>query len=395
MSKDYTFASQSVTEGHPDKLCDQISDALVDRFLRQDRWSRISAECAVANGIVFVAARFESTGVVDIPNAARDVIRETGYEQGEFNARNCTVITSLSEPQPNPNVNGRREPIGEEIDKVLATDQCVVFGFACRQTDALMPLPLWLAHKLVRRLDAVRRDRLLPYLEPEGKADVSVEFRERRPCRIQGIHLTASQRAAGKPALDRLRRDLREFVIEPVFADEPLRHDQQTRIDINVYGAVVPGGPYMHAGLTGRKPAVDTYGEYSRHSSRALSGKDPSRISRVAHYGARYAAKNVVAAGLADECEVQLAYTHGHAGPISVEVETYGANRIPEPEIVERVKRNFDLRLAALARQFRLRELPLEHEDGFYRKLAVYGHVGRQDLDLPWELTDRAQALGG
>jgi S-adenosylmethionine synthetase len=283
----------------------------------------------------------------------------------------------------------------QEIDRFHVKDQITILGFACRHTPSLLPLPIWLAHKLARRLDAVRHQGTLSYLAPEGRAQVAVEFRDRRPSRIYSVDLIAAQKATRQPTLERLRKDLVEQVVEPVFADEPIRPDSGTRVTVNIEGTVVGGGPAMHAGLTGRKLAVDTYGDYARHSSTALSGKDPFRIGRTGAYAARYAANNVVAAGLAEECEVQMSYAPGYPGPISLQVETFGTGKVSDAEIVQRIQRVFDFRLGALIRDFRLIELPREHADGFFHKLAVYGHMGRTDFALPWEMTDKQDALAG
>jgi S-adenosylmethionine synthetase len=257
----------------------------------------------------------------------------------------------------------------------------------------MMPLPIWLAHRLTRRLDAVRREQLLPYLAPEGKAQIGIEFSHRKPLRIHSIHVIASQQESNAPPLDRLQAEIRELVIDAVFAEEPIRPDSRTRIAINFGGAIVKGGPSVHSGLTGRKGAEDMYGEYARHSQIALSGKDPSRVGRTGSYAARYAAKNVVAAGLADECEVQLSYAMGSAHPISVQVDTSGTGKKPDTEIATLVKRHIDLRIAALIRSLELRFLPTRYPDGFYRKLAAYGHIGRTDIELPWEATDLKDQL--
>jgi S-adenosylmethionine synthetase len=397
MKKDFIFTSESVTEGHPDKLCDQISDAIVDQFLQQDPQARVIAECAVATAIVFIAARFKAQASVDFSSLARNVINQIGYDQQGFNGRSCSIITSLKEIE---NENGshfdEKTLSEEEMDRLLIKNQVTLFGFACNQTAAMMPLPIWLAHKLARRLTSVRLQRMLSYLEPDGKTQVAVEFRQGRPYRLHSITLIASQTKpaqAGGPTLKRLEEDLREAVIAQVFKDEEIIPDEKTRFFINPDGPFVTGGPSVHSGLTGRKNAIDTYGEFARHSGAALSGKGPMRIDRIGAYAARYAAKNIVAAGLAEECEVQLSYSIGFARPVSIQVETFGTGRIPEERIVELLEENFDFRLAGILKQFNLRYLPLILKGGFYRKLAAYGHVGRMDMGLPWELTDKAQAL--
>lgn len=394
MKKDFMFTSESVTEGHPDKLCDQISDAIVDRFLQQDPYARVITECAASTGILFIAARFEPNANVDFTNIARQVIEQIGYEQKEFNSKTCSILTSLRElPASQTHLFDEHNLSDEEIEKITVTNQVTVFGFACNQTYTLMPLPIWLAHKLARQLSEVRHKNILPYLTPDGKTQVGVEYRDRRPDRIHSITVIASQNKAGKPDLQQLQDDIKEIVINPVFENEEIRPDTKTRIFINPDGAFIKGGPAVHSGLTGRKNAIDTYGEYSKHSGSALSGKDPIRIDRIGAYIARYAAKNVVAAKLADECEVQLSYSIGLSRPVSVQVETFGTGKISDEEITNLLEKHFDFRLAGIIKQFNLRHLPTIHPGGFYRQLAVYGHVGRMDLDLPWEKTDKVGIL--
>ncbi len=394
MKKDFMFTSESVTEGHPDKLCDQISDAVVDHFLQQDPYSRVIAECAVSTSILFIAARFCSTAVVDFPNVARQVINLIGYDQPEFNGKTCSIVTSLKElPEDRASFFNEKELSDREIDRITVKNQVTVFGFACRQTASLMPLPIWLAHKLSRKLTAVRLQKSLPYIAPDGKTQVGVEYRNRVPHRIHSITVIASQRSQSDADMKKLSADIRGAVIEPAFSDEAVRPDKKTMIFVNPDGPFVTGGPSIHSGLTGRKNAIDTYGEYSRQSGAALSGKDPMRIDRIGAYAARYAAKNIVAASLAEECEVQLSYSLGLARPVSVQVETFGTGNIPDDRIAAFAEKHFDFRLAAIMRQFNLRHLPAVIKGGFYRKLASYGHVGRMDIGLPWELTDRAGLL--
>ena len=394
MKQDFIFISESVTEGHPDKLCDQISDAVIDQFLHDDPYSRAVVECAVSTGIVFIAARYRSGAIVDIPHIARQVISQVGYDQKDFNAKTSSIMTSLNEMPDGTALADERTLSEDAIEAVTAKNQANVFGYACNQTAAYMPLPIWLAHKLARRLSAVRMTRELPYLRPDAKTQVGVEFRNRRPARIHSITLLAAHAPTGTPKPEQLREELRAHVIVPAFFDEPLRPDENTRLFVNPDGPFNVGGPTVHSGLTGRKNAIDTYGEYSRHSSAALSGKDPLRIDRTGAYAARYAAKNVVAAGLADECEVHLSYTIGLSRPASVEVETFGTGKRPDSEITAALKAHFDFRPAGIVRQFNLRHLPALTKGGFYRKLAAYGHVGRMDIGLPWELTDKVALLG-
>lgn len=396
MRRDFIFSSESVTDGHPDKLCDRISDALVGQYLRRDPLARVTAECAVATGVLFVAVRLGSDAVVDVPFAAREVIRDVGYGRDgvrTFNASDCTVLTSLSEFQPSPLEQMDEASMSEaDLDRVAARDQVTVFGFACTQTPSLMPLPIWLAHRLARRL-ADARVNGLPEVLPDGKTQVSVEYHDRQPVRIHGLTVITTIRDCAADAAERLRARVREAVIEPAFAGETLAPDARTRIDINPEGIFAGGGPAVHSGLTGRKTAVDTYGEYARHSGAALSGKDPSRIDRTGAYAARHAAKNVVAAGLAAECEVQLTYAIGLSQPVSVQVETFGTSPVDETTIERRLLALCDFRPAGIVKRFGLRHLPSTRGDGFYVNLASYGHMGRSDLDVPWERVDLADGL--
>lgn len=396
MKNDFIFMSESVTEGHPDKICDQISDAIVDHFLEQDPQARVRAECAVATSILFIAARFVSEIKVDIPNVARKVIGQVGYLQPDFDARTCSILTSLQEyPQDADLFFDERRLSEAEIDHIQVRQQATAFGFACHQTAALMPLPIWLAHKLARQMDIARRQKLIPYLSPDAKTQVGVEYRNRRPSRIHSITIIASRAKAASPEIpeQRLHNDIREAVIKPAFADEPIKPDERTLIFINPMEHLMVGGPSVHSGLTGRKNDVDTYGEYARHSGNALSGKDPMRIDRVGAYAARYAAKNAVAAGLAEVCEVQLSYSIGFSRPVSIQVETFGTGKFSDDELASLLERHFDFRLAAILRNFNLRHLPALNKGRFYRRLAAYGQVGRVDLNLPWEATDKAEML--
>lgn len=393
MRKHFIFSSESVTEGHPDKLCDQISDAIVDHFLRQDPYSRILTECAVSSAIVFIAARFASDAAVDLSHVARKVIQQAGYDGQDFNARTCSILTAPIEIPRDEHCCFKEQRLSEEeIERIPARNQVTVFGFACDQTRVLMPLPIWLAHQLARRLSSVRRDRTLPYLQPDGKVQVGVEYEDGRARRIHTLAVTASQKKDG-PGLRLLHDDMVEAVIRPVFTDEEVKPDARTQIFVNPDGPFFVGGPSHHSGLTGRKNAIDTYGEYSRHSGKALSGKDPLRIDRVGAYAARYAAKNAVAAGLATECEVAVSYSIGMARPVSVEVQTFGTGTLPEEEITALIVRHIDFRLAGILKTFNLRHLPASAPGGFYQRLATYGHLGRADLELPWERIDKVDAL--
>ncbi len=393
MKKDYLFTSESVTEGHPDKLCDQISDGIVDHMLRRDPQARVVAEAAVATSIVFIAARFDSPVTVDFPQVARETIGLVGYTNGDFNGKTCSIVTSINELPPDEYGRFDEQTLtDEQMDAITVRNQVTLFGFACRQTAAFMPLPIWLAHKLARRLTSVRFQKILPYLAPDGWTQVGVEYENRQPRRIHALSVIAAQ-TRRDASLEQLQDDIMETVVEPVFGDEPLRPDGKTRIFINPDGLFLTGGPSVHSGLTGRKNAIDTYGEYSRHSGAALSGKDPLRIDRTGAYAARYAAKNIVVAGLAEECEVALSYTIGLARPVSIQIETFGTGTIDDAEITARVERLFDFRPAAILKHFNLRRLPTTIKGGFYRKLAAYGQVGRMDIGLPWEVTDKAATL--
>jgi S-adenosylmethionine synthetase len=388
MQSDFVFSSESVTRGHPDKVCDQISDRIVAGYLKQDADAQVAAEAALSTGIVFNSVRFSSRVGIDTASLVREAIAECGYTEGRFNARSCTVMSSLIEHTPT-----HAAPLSlllasdASIDRLVAREQSTTFGFACNHTPELMPLPISLANKLARRLDAVRQDQTLPYLTPDGKAQVAVEFKRSRPHRIFGITINTGQRHENERRPGQLESEVREHVLAGVFSAEPIRPDRETRIFITGTGK---GGPYAHAGLTGRKGGADTYGEYARRTDSALSGKDPTRVERIGSYGARYAAKHVVMAGLAEQCEVQLSYSIGLPGPVSVQVETFGTGRLGEDAIAERLRSCFDFRVGALIRRFKLQQLDPE---AIYPRLAVYGHFGRTDLELPWEVLDCVDAL--
>jgi S-adenosylmethionine synthetase len=391
MPRDMIFTSESVTPGHPDKLCDQISDAAVDAFLQRDPGALAVVECAVATGVVFLAARFAADAAIDLPSLARRVIADVGYVEGRFEARSCSILTSLVELPME-----MRQPIGIKPDEAtfeacVSRDQANAFGYACRETPELMPLPISLAHRIARALDGARA--AVPWLSPDGKTQVSVEYLDGRPSRIHSIAVTA---AVSPDASSREIADCLRAVVAGTFNDDDVRPDSRTEIHINAGGPYEIGGPARHAGLTGRKNGIDTYGEIARQSGAALSGKDPSRIDRVGAYAARHAARNVVAAGLAERCEVHLAYAIGDAQPLSLSVATFGTGVMPDWDIANRIERALDFRPAAIAFRFGLRSRPaLCGDRGFFRPLAVYGHFGRADLDLPWEATDMADALRG
>ncbi|MFQ3622937.1 MAG: methionine adenosyltransferase [Acetobacteraceae bacterium] len=385
--------SESVTPGHPDKLCDRISDAAIDAFLRQDRRARAVVECAVATGIVFIAARFAAAAVVDLPSLARRVIAESGYVGEGFDARTCSILTSVSE-LPGTGRAPHEEAIDEEdeIDALAATEQANVFGYATDETPSLMPAPIVLAHRLARALDAARAR--LPWLGPDGKTQAGVLYRGGRPDALTTVALTVAT-LDGAPGPRAMQAALREAVVEPALAGLDPALGPDTELHVNAGGPFAIGGPSRHAGLTGRKNGIDTYGEAARQSGAALSGKDPSRIDRIGAYAARHAAKCVVAAGLARRCEVHLGYVIGHARPVSVGVECFGTARIDEEEIARRIGAVFDVRPAAIERRFGLRALAhgADEARGFFRPLAVYGQMGRDELGVPWESVAEAEAL--
>jgi len=392
MITDFVFNSQSVTAGHPDRMCDIISDAIIDAFLRQDSTSRITAECALSRNILFLAARYASDAVVDIPETARKVIDAVGYWPEDFNAADCTVVTSLIEQQKSVRETDFSALEDDEIDQISVSHQSTLFGYACNHTPELMPLPITLANSLARQLSLVWDD--LDYISPDCTTQVGVEFVNGVPKRIHSITLIIGCDNPEKtPSQMRMDEDIRHHVIAPVFANSALSPDNLTKIVINPSGPFVRSGPAAHSGMTGRKTDSDTYGTFARHSGAALSGKSPSRIDRVGAYAARHAAKNIVAAGLAEQCEVQLSYSIGHAGPVSVLLNTYGTGKLDDHEIRKRLLRHFDFRLAAIVRNFNLRELPGLNKGVFYQRLPVLGHFGEHGLALPWENTGKAALL--
>lgn len=387
----HLFTSESVTEGHPDKICDQISDAILDAILEKDPNARVAAETSVTTGLVLVAGEITTSCYVDIPKVVRETIREIGYTRAKFgfDAETCAVLTSIDEQSADiaMGVNQALEAkegqmTDEEIEAIGAGDQGLMFGFATNETPELMPLPISLAHKLSRRLTEVRKNGTLEYLRPDGKTQVTVEYDGDKPVRVDTIVISTQH--SPKATLDKIKADMKKYVIEPVVPAELL--DEKTKYFINPTGRFVIGGPQGDAGLTGRKIIVDTYGGYARHGGGAFSGKDPTKVDRSAAYAARYVAKNIVAAGLADKCEVQLAYAIGVAQPVSINVDTFGTGKIEESVLVELVRKHFDLRPAGIIKALDLRK-PI------YRQVAAYGHFGREDLNLPWEKTDKAEAL--
>ena len=392
MSKRRLFTSESVTEGHPDKICDQISDAILDAIIAQDPNARVAAETSVNTGLVLVAGEITTSTYVDIPKIVRKTIKEIGYTRAKygFDSETCAVLTSIDEQSPdiamgvNQALEAREGTMtDEEIEAIGAGDQGLMFGFACNETKELMPLPISLAHKFLAVLSEVRKDEILTYLRPDGKTQVTVEYDENnQPVRIDTIVISTQHDP--EVSLEQIQRDLKEFVIKPVVPNELI--DENTKYFINPTGRFVIGGPQGDAGLTGRKIIVDTYGGYARHGGGAFSGKDPTKVDRSAAYAARYVAKNIVAAGLADTVEVQLAYAIGVARPVSIAIDTFGTGKVEENILVDLVEKNFDLRPAGIIKMLDLRR-PI------YKQTAAYGHFGRTDVDFPWERTDKADLL--
>ena len=407
MPRRYLFTSESVTEGHPDKICDQISDAILDALLTQDPASRVAAEVVVNTGLVLITGEITSKAQINYVNLARQKIAEIGYTDADngFSATSCSVLVALDEQSPdiaqgvNVAQESREQASDEELDSIGAGDQGLMFGFACNETSDLMPLPISLAHRMSRKLAAVRKTRQLPYLRPDGKTQVTVTYEDGQPVGIDTI-LISTQHTATIDGItdeaavrDRIKADLWSAVVEPVFADIRIKPDDQTQFLVNPTGKFVIGGPQGDSGLTGRKIIVDTYGGYSRHGGGAFSGKDPTKVDRSAAYACRYVAKNIVAAGLAQKCEVQLSYAIGVARPVSICVETFGTGKIEDERLTNLVKQHFELRPAGMIQTFGLRHLPGDRGGRFYQDVAAYGHFGRSDLDLPWEQTDKAPLL--
>ncbi|WP_303672956.1 methionine adenosyltransferase [Vampirovibrio chlorellavorus] len=404
----YLFTSESVTEGHPDKICDQISDSILDAFLTQDPKARVAAETSVTTGLVLVSGEITANCYVDIASVVRKTVQDIGYvgeSSGGFDGKTCAVLLSIDEQSVDiaGGVDQAHEVRGklsdDEIDKIGAGDQGIMFGFACNETKELMPLPIQVAHALARQLTTVRKNGTLPYLRPDGKSQVTVEYVNDKPHRIDTVVISTQH----DPAIDgeadnakiqqRIDADLRKFVIDEVFKHFDVKPDAQTKYFINPSGRFVIGGPQGDAGLTGRKIIVDTYGGYARHGGGAFSGKDPTKVDRSAAYAARYVAKNMVAAGLAEKCEIQIGYAIGVARPMSINVNTWGTGKLSDSELAALVEQHFDLRPAAIIQNFDLQGLPAKHDGRFYHNVAAYGHLGRPDLDLPWERLDKVDAL--
>lgn len=408
MSNSYLFTSESVTEGHPDKVCDQISDAILDAVLTQDPESRCATECTASTGLVLIIGELTTKASIDIQKIARRVITDIGYigeGGGGFDATSCAILTAINKQSPDiadgvsHALESRSKTSADKYDEIGAGDQGMMFGFACNETPELMPMAISAAHRLARRLSEVRKNKTLPYLRPDGKTQVSIEYKDNVPTRIDSIVISTQH----DPTIDsltsneeiqlRLASDLKAYVINPSFADLSIKPDDRTRYLINPSVRFVVGGPHGDSGLTGRKIIVDTYGGYARHGGGSFSGKDPTKVDRSAAYATRHVAKNIVAAGLASRCEVQIAFAIGVARPVSVNVTTFGTGKVPDFEITKVVQKIFDLRPAAIISTFNLRNLPSKNNGKFYENVAAYGHFGRPDLDLPWEAVNKVKEL--
>ena len=396
MSK-YVFTSESVTEGHPDKICDQVSDAILDSLLAEDPNSRVACEAVVNTGLCLITGEVTSKAKVDFINIVREVIKDIGYsgaKAGGFDANSCSVLVALDQQSPDiaQGVNEADDHLGDPLDKIGAGDQGIMFGYACDETPELMPLPISLAHRFARRLSVIRHENILDYLLPDGKTQVSVVYENNIPKEIDTI-LISTQHLAEVSGLsneeeirEKITKDLWEHVVIPSTKDLSIRPKiETTRFLVNPTGKFIVGGPQGDAGLTGRKIIVDTYGGYARHGGGAFSGKDPTKVDRSAAYAARFVAKSLVASEVANKVEVQLSYAIGVSKPVSILVETFGTEKISKEAINKIVSDCFDLRPAAIIRQFNLINLPKENGGNFYRYTAAYGHFGRQDLSLPWE----------
>lgn len=379
------FTSESVTEGHPDKICDQISDAVVDAILELDpKKGRVAAETTVKTGYAMIMGEISTSGYVDIQKIARQVICDIGYTKSEygFDGNTCAILTAIEEQSQDIAIGVDKKDNEEDFDSIGAGDQGIMFGFACDETPELMPLPISLAHKLARRLTEVRKSELLTYLRPDGKTQVTMEYEDDKPVRVDTVVISTQHDA--DVTIEKIKEDLIKHVVGPVIPEEYL--DENTKYLVNPTGRFVIGGPMGDSGLTGRKIIVDTYGGYSRHGGGCFSGKDPTKVDRSATYAARYVAKNLVAAGLAKKCEIQLAYAIGVAKPVSVMVDSFGTGAVSDERLSEIVEKHFDLRPAAIIKDLDLRK-PI------YRQVAAYGHFGRDDLNVSWEKTDKVEVL--
>ncbi len=406
MTKSYLFTSESVTEGHPDKVCDQISDAILDAILMKDPKGRVAAECSASTGLVLLFGEITTTAHIEFQELVRRVITEVGYcgeKGGGFDADSCCILSAINKQSPDiahgvSNALEAREGAADE-NEIGAGDQGMMFGFACNETAEMMPLPICAAHRIARRLAEVRKNGTLKYLRPDGKTQVTIEYLNDKPVRVDSIVISTQHDPKigdidGNNALQaRIAQDLKAYVIMPCFQDLPIKPDDKTRYLINPSGRFVVGGPHGDSGLTGRKIIVDTYGGYSRHGGGAFSGKDPTKVDRSGAYAARHIAKNIIGAGLAERCEVQIAYAIGVARPVSVHVTTFGTGKISDDEITDMVNGLWDLRPRAIISAFNLNELPKLNGGKFYQNVAAYGHFGRPDLDLPWERLDRVDQL--
>ena len=384
MSKKWLFTSESVTEGHPDKVCDQISDAILDAILAEDKNARVACETMASTGMVIITGEISTETYVDFTQIVRDTLKEIGYDRAKygFDSETCAVLSAIKEQSPDIAMGVDRSEDQDDLDRLGAGDQGLMFGFACDETEELMPLPISLAHKLSKKLAEVRHDGTLEYLRPDGKTQVSVEYEDNLPKRIHNIVISTQH--APEVDLETIRRDMIEKVIKPVVDEKLITED--TEIFVNPTGRFVIGGPMGDAGLTGRKIIVDTYGGYARHGGGAFSGKDPTKVDRSACYYARYIAKNVVASGLAKKCEIGLSYAIGVAKPTSIMIDTFDTGVFDDNKLEEIILKHFDPRPAAI-----IKELDLLRP--IYKQTASYGHFGREELDLPWEKTDKAEEL--